>query len=51
MFDFQGARVWIPHPELVWEGAEVVEDYTSKSLKVKTADGKVSMSTIILTTE
>lgn len=38
----QGARVWIPHAEHVWEGAEVVEDYTSGSLNVKTEDGKVS---------
>ncbi|XP_054279391.1 unconventional myosin-Va isoform X2 [Macrosteles quadrilineatus] len=37
----KGARVWIPHPELVWEGAEVVEDYVSKILKVKTEDGKI----------
>lgn len=26
---FQGARVWIPHGEKVWEGAELYEDYKS----------------------
>lgn len=25
---FQGAKVWIPHAEKVWEGAELLEDYT-----------------------
>lgn len=42
----QGARVWIPHTELVWEGAEVEEDYVSKTIKVKTEDGTVSIFTI-----
>ncbi|RZF37289.1 hypothetical protein LSTR_LSTR005621 [Laodelphax striatellus] len=34
----QGARVWIPHPELVWEGAEVLENYQAKELQIKTED-------------
>ncbi|XP_046682194.1 unconventional myosin-Va isoform X2 [Homalodisca vitripennis] len=37
----KGARIWIPHPELVWEGAEVVENYVAATLKVKTEDGKI----------
>ncbi|KAJ9582514.1 hypothetical protein L9F63_003128, partial [Diploptera punctata] len=36
-----GARVWIRHPERVWEGAEVIEDYKSKNIKVKDEDGIV----------
>nr|CAD7573118.1 unnamed protein product [Timema californicum] len=35
-----GARVWIQHSLKVWEGAEVVEDYKEKILKVSTEDGK-----------
>lgn len=46
---FQGARVWIPHTELVWEGAEVEEDYVSKTIKVKTEDGTVSILSILIT--
>ncbi|KAL1140391.1 hypothetical protein AAG570_000323 [Ranatra chinensis] len=38
---FQGARVWIPHPEKVWEGARVLEDFTKSLLKVVTDDGEV----------
>ncbi|XP_063217828.1 unconventional myosin-Va isoform X2 [Bacillus rossius redtenbacheri] len=34
----KGARVWIKHPEKVWEGAEVVDDYKGKVLKVITED-------------
>ncbi|KAG8270926.1 myosin V [Homalodisca vitripennis] len=41
LFLLQGARIWIPHPELVWEGAEVVENYVAATLKVKTEDGKI----------
>lgn len=37
----QGARVWVPHPDLVWEGGEVIEDYSVTNLKVKTDSGKV----------
>ncbi|KAJ8869597.1 hypothetical protein PR048_028589 [Dryococelus australis] len=37
-----GARVWIKHPEKVWEGAVVVENYKEKVLKVSTEnDGTV----------
>ncbi|CAG9853568.1 unnamed protein product [Phyllotreta striolata] len=36
----KGAKVWIPHPEKVWEGAELVEDYSPK----KTALGIITES-------
>jgi hypothetical protein len=39
---FQGARVWIRHPDKVWEGAEVVRDYERGTIKVKSEDGIVS---------
>jgi hypothetical protein len=39
---FQGARVWIRHPERVWEGAEVVSDYKGATIKVQSEDGTVS---------
>ena len=41
---FQGARVWIPDPESVWRGAELLSDYKAddKQLKVLTEDGEVS---------
>ena len=39
---FQGARVWIRHPDKVWEGAEVIEDYKRGTIRVKTEDGAVS---------
>uniref|UniRef100_A0A1B6CAA5 Myosin motor domain-containing protein n=1 Tax=Clastoptera arizonana TaxID=38151 RepID=A0A1B6CAA5_9HEMI len=42
----KGARVWIPHPSLVWQGGEVVEDYTKGNLKVKTDSGEVSTLSI-----
>lgn len=34
----QGGRVWVPHPEKVWEGAVLLEDYklNQPSLKVRT---------------
>nr|CAD7430252.1 unnamed protein product [Timema monikensis] len=41
MFYNVGARVWIQHSLKVWEGAEVVEDYKEKILKVATEDGKL----------
>nr|CAI5827730.1 unnamed protein product [Callosobruchus analis] len=28
-----GAKVWIPHPELVWEGAELLENYSASTNK------------------
>ncbi|KAK9892691.1 hypothetical protein WA026_021546 [Henosepilachna vigintioctopunctata] len=33
-----GARVWIPHPEKVWEAAKLIEDYvpTNSYIKVLT---------------
>ena len=39
---FQGARVWIRHPDKVWEGAEVIQDYKGLTIRVKTEDGVVS---------
>ncbi|XP_076377233.1 dilute class unconventional myosin isoform X3 [Megalopta genalis] len=38
----KGGRVWVPHPEKVWEGAVLLEDYKVKqpSLKVRTNDTK-----------
>lgn len=39
----KGARVWITHPEHVWEGAELLDDYIvgAKALRVRTdADGE-----------
>lgn len=42
LFLFQGARVWIRHPEKVWEGAEVIQDYKGARIRVKTEDGAVS---------
>ena len=39
---FQGARVWIRHPDKVWEGAEVIQDYKGATIRVKTEDGAVS---------
>lgn len=31
----KGARVWVPNPERVWEGAEVLEDYKDGAGKLK----------------
>ena len=39
---FQGARVWIRHPDKVWEGAEVIQDYKGGRITVKTEDEAVS---------
>lgn len=38
LYVLQGGRVWIPHPEKVWEGAVLLEDYklNQPSLKVRT---------------
>ncbi|XP_071452238.1 unconventional myosin-Va isoform X1 [Hetaerina americana] len=37
-----GARVWIPNPDTVWEGAELVEDYVGGNIiRVSTKNGKV----------
>ncbi|CAG2055272.1 unnamed protein product, partial [Timema podura] len=43
-----GARVWIQHSLKVWEGAEVVEDYKEKILKVATEDGKLANALFVL---
>ncbi|XP_022899670.2 unconventional myosin-Va [Onthophagus taurus] len=39
----KGARVWIAHQELVWEGAELLENYTpdKTALRVQTEGGEV----------
>ncbi|XP_076683864.1 unconventional myosin-Va-like isoform X2 [Andrena cerasifolii] len=36
----KGGRVWVPHPEKIWEGAVLLEDYklNQNSLKVHTDD-------------
>ncbi|XP_031836007.1 dilute class unconventional myosin isoform X3 [Nomia melanderi] len=36
----KGGRVWVPHPEKVWEGALLLEDYklNQRNLKVRTDD-------------
>ncbi|XP_034943437.1 unconventional myosin-Va isoform X2 [Chelonus insularis] len=31
----KGAKVWVPHPEKVWEGAVLIEDYKSDHTQVK----------------
>ncbi|XP_049824224.1 unconventional myosin-Va isoform X2 [Aethina tumida] len=38
----KGAKVWIPHPEKVWEGAELTEDYkpNKKTIDVVTEDNE-----------
>lgn len=38
----QGTKVWIPHPEEVWVGAELLENYvpTKKSLQIRTDDSQ-----------
>ncbi|CAH1128149.1 unnamed protein product [Ceutorhynchus assimilis] len=48
----KGARVWIPHPEKVWEGAILLEDYKpeKRTLQVQTDDDKES-KTLQLKTE
>lgn len=39
---FQGARVWIPDPEVVWRGAELLEDFKGQSqIKIQYEDGEV----------
>ncbi|XP_050306397.1 unconventional myosin-Va [Anthonomus grandis grandis] len=40
----KGARVWIPHPEKVWEGAVLLEDFKSgkTTLEVRTDDDQAS---------
>ncbi|XP_076169169.1 dilute class unconventional myosin isoform X2 [Ptiloglossa arizonensis] len=36
----KGGRVWVPHPEKVWEGAVLLEDYklNQRTLRVRTDD-------------
>lgn len=41
--------MWIRHPDKVWEGAEVIQDYKGAAIRVKTEDGTVSsMGTVAL---
>lgn len=44
----QGAQVWIPHPEKVWEGAELLEDYqpSNTTLKVVTEEQEKKSLTV-----
>ena len=37
----------MPHPDLVWQSAELLEDYEKNSLKIKTDDGQVNTDIII----
>lgn len=37
----KGAKIWVPHRDLVWESAELLEDYEKNKLKIKTEDGQV----------
>ena len=41
---FQGARVWVPNAEHVWEGATVIDDYKNGDTKLRVCleSGKVS---------
>lgn len=45
---FQGAKVWIPHAEKVWYGAELLEDYSKgkTTLKVATEENEEKILTI-----
>ena len=39
----QGARIWIPDPEAIWRGAELLEDYTGQAqVKVQYEEGEVN---------
>jgi len=38
----QGARVWIPHKELVWIGGELTKDIEDRILEILLEDGRVS---------
>ncbi|KAL6423898.1 hypothetical protein ACFW04_010377 [Cataglyphis niger] len=40
LYDTLGGRVWVPHPEKVWEGAVLLEDYkqNQSTLKVQTEE-------------
>lgn len=44
----QGAKVWIPHAEKVWEGAELLEDYkpSKNTLEVVTEENEKKVLTI-----
>ncbi|XP_025829097.1 unconventional myosin-Va [Agrilus planipennis] len=41
----KGAKVWIAHLQKVWEGAELLEDYTpsKKTLKVQTEENEIKI--------
>lgn len=41
---FQGARVWIPHSQVVWIGGEVTKDLnTDGILEIELDDGNVGL--------
>ncbi|XP_032683179.1 unconventional myosin-Va isoform X3 [Odontomachus brunneus] len=44
--NFQGGRVWVPHPEKVWEGAVLLDNYIRKQpyLKVLTDESNETKS-------
>ena len=40
----KGARIWIPDPEAIWRGAELLEDYTGQTqVKVQYEEGEESV--------
>ena len=42
--------MWIPHPDAVWQGATLCEDYTGQStLPLVLSDGQVRRSCIVTT--
>lgn len=42
MYLIQGARIWIPHIETVWEGATLTVDFddNNKSISIRTDSGE-----------
>ena len=42
---FQGTRVWVPDPDNVWIGAELLEDLKDDQLELGLEDGRVNKST------
>lgn len=46
---FQGARVWIPHKDIVWIGGELTKDIEDKILEILLEDGRVRWSHFLIT--
>lgn len=47
----QGAKVWIPHPEKVWEGAELVDDYKPSKTTLHVVTENNEQKTLNIKTE